>query len=78
MPQATSTFSMARRISPWASLSVLPFSTRDQAREFVELIFHQILELEQILDALRGRGAPPGFKGFRGRLGRIVYFFGGG
>ena len=65
MPQATSTFSIARRISPRASSSVLPFSMVMRAGQLLEVLLEQRLELEQVLDAGRGRDAPPAGEGRR-------------
>jgi hypothetical protein len=59
MPQATSTFSMARRSSALASVSVLPFSIGDESGEFVEVLFQEHFELEKRLDAVFGRSAAP-------------------
>src|SRR2546426_2131340 len=40
----------------------------DDSCEFVEILFEEIFQLEEILDALAGRGAAPGRKGIGGSL----------
>ena len=50
---------MARRISAFASVKVLPFSMGDDAGDVVDVLFEQHLQLEQRLDAVFGRRAAP-------------------
>lgn len=58
MPQATSTFSIARCGSACDLAKVFPFLGRE-AGDFVGLLFEQLLELEEILDAILRRGSAP-------------------
>jgi hypothetical protein len=75
MPQATSTFSIARRISPRASSSTLPFSIVMLRARSSKCCFHQDLEPEQVLDTLGSRHAPPLLLGAGSSLGGLVHFF---
>ncbi len=50
----------------------------DQAREFVEIFFEQVFQLEKILHALAGRSTAPCRKGLGGSLHSSVHVVGGG
>ena len=59
MPQATSTFSMARRSSARDSTSGFAVFRGADTRDFLEIVFQQLLHLEEILNAILRRGAAP-------------------
>ena len=73
MPQATSTFSMARTISALASSKVLPHSLVMSARNFIAIGFEQIAQFEQILHTVLDGSSPPGRERLAGSLRRRVH-----
>ena len=76
MPQATSTFSMARCNSPFDSARVLPHSRVMVRARIGEVALHQRLEAEQLLHALAGRRATPVGESPGGRPGGAVDLIG--
>ena len=72
MPQATSTFSMERRISPRDSSSVLPHSMVIRRDKLFSVLFEQALHAVQVLGAVCGRGLPPAGEGSLGSLHGLV------
>ena len=66
IPQATSTFSMARRSSALRSAKRLSVFHRDDAGQLVHMLFEQHFQLEERLDAIFRRRRPPPRKGLAG------------
>ena len=56
----------------------LPIFESDQTREFVKIFFQQVFQLEQVLNALAGRSASPGWERIGSSLHGSVYVRGRG